>query len=703
VKSSGNFLTAIFKNLFVIVFLVLLVIYGITGFFVLPPMVEDTLKSVVYEQTGRDLHLDKVKINPFALTVRIEGFSIPGENSEDLSGFKQLYVNVKAIALFWLSVHVDDIVLEEPFGNLIIGSDGKWNFSDILDNITANGAAEAEPEETDADKQPVHVSISRIDIHGGHVRFQDQALETPADITLSDIRLNVSGFSTKPGTPFKTGFSAILQNRGQIKLDGYSKLFPLHSKLEATLKTIPLSLAQPFVNETMAISIQNGNMDLNANIELEQKPDDTLSGLITVNTDTNDLHIIENMTGNDLFRMKKLSIEGVHISLKPSDLSIGRIFLSDPEIYAGVLENGQLTVSLLSKPSKKELPVEEKKPVQVTAMGKEKEPSDPLKFKITAIDMTNGMVTFTDQSVKPECRVVLSGLNASLKNISSDPATTSGIEIQGKLDPYAPFTVSGEFALLSQRPFNFLNMNLTDVDLKNFSPYAGKYMGKEIEKGKLNLSLDYKIAERKLTARNTVFMDQFTLGKKVDSKDAVKLPVELAIGLLKNLKGEIHVDLPVEGNLDDPEFKYGRTVLNAIANLITKAATSPFKLLADIVGGGEDLGNIRFSPGDDLLSKESQKKVSDLAKALHERPKLNIEIKGTYDPMKDRDVLAKRKKNQKISETMLVTLAEKRAEAIRKKLVSGGLETRRIFMTAVQKKESKDSIGVDSILILKTN
>ena len=211
--------------------------------------------------------------------------------------------------------------------------------------------------------------------------------------------------------------------------------------------------------------------------------------------------------------------------------------------------------------------------------------------------------------------------------------------MKGKLDNYAPLEISGKINLLSDDLYVDLKADFKDMDLSPVTPYAGRYAGYTIEKGKLTLSLQYLVVKKKLDAQNRVFLDQFTLGDKVDSPDATKLPVKLAIALLKNRKGEIDLNLPVTGQIDDPKFSLGSVIIKIIVNILVKAATSPFALLGAIFGGGEELSYLDFDYGNAVLNEPGIKKLDTLIRALNDRPALKLEIEGHVDLEKDKEGL----------------------------------------------------------------
>jgi hypothetical protein len=184
--------------------------------------------------------------------------------------------------------------------------------------------------------------------------------------------------------------------------------------------------------------------------------------------------------------------------------------------------------------------------------------------------------------------------------------------------------------------------------MTSLSPYSAKYAGYAIEKGKMSLFVKYKIENRQLVAENRVFLDQLTFGEAVDSPDATKLPVTLAVALLKNLQGEIDINLPMAGSLDDPEFSVGGLVVKVIVNLLVKAVTSPFALLGSVFAGGEDLSQIEFDAGRAAITQPSQQRLENLAKALIDRPALRLEIEGHADSESDPEGLKRARLERKV-------------------------------------------------------
>ena len=213
------------------------------------------------------------------------------------------------------------------------------------------------------------------------------------------------------------------------------------------------------------------------------------------------------------------------------------------------------------------------------------------------VTLQGGAVNFSDKFIKPNYSASLVEIGGRVSGLSSEESRLADIDLRGKLENSAPLEIVGKINPLAKDLFLDLKVDFRDMDLSPLSPYSGRYAGYGIQKGKLTLNLKYHIEKGKLDSENKVFLDQFTFGDAVDSPDATKLPVRLAVALLKDRSGEIHLDLPVTGSIDDPKFSIWGVVWKIVVNLLVKAATSPFALLGAIFGGGRGAFVPRVRPG----------------------------------------------------------------------------------------------------------
>ena len=254
--------------------------------------------------------------------------------------------------------------------------------------------------------------------------------------------------------------------------------------------------------------------------------------------------------------------------------------------------------------------------------------------------ISNAQARFTDRSLTPNANLLITQADASISGIASDAPRRADVTFHARVNDTGTVQVTGAVSPFDNQLTNQVKLTINGVDLTAFSPYAGKFAGYRIAKGNLAVAVDCKVMNRKLSSANLITLDQFTFGDKVDSPDATKLPVRLAVAIMKDRNGRIELDVPVEGNLDDPAFRLRKVIGSALLNILTKAATSPFSLLGSLFGGkGEDIRYQDFAPGQADLLAADRDKLDVLVKGLYERPGLQLEIQGSVDPALDREGL----------------------------------------------------------------
>jgi hypothetical protein len=274
--------------------------------------------------------------------------------------------------------------------------------------------------------------------------------------------------------------------------------------------------------------------------------------------------------------------------------------------------------------------------------------NESMAIAVDAIDIVDGSANYADLWIQPHFAVGIQSLNGSILGLSSNPNSHAKVELKGKVDRYAPVHIWGETNPLAATTYSDIKMNFKGVELTSATPYSGHFAGYKIEKGKLSVDIDYKIENRQLTAAHKFVIDQLELGERVESADAIHLPLKIAVALLKDRNGVIDIDLPVTGSLDDPQFRVGPLIWKAVLNLLTKIATAPFALLGHLFGGGEQMNYIDFDPGSAVLDASEHDKLVALVKALKEKEKLELDVPITYSADVDRPGLAAAHLNQRL-------------------------------------------------------
>jgi hypothetical protein len=491
-------------------------------------------------------------------------------------------------------------------------------------------------------------SVAKLAINDLSLRVEDQST-TPAAVQLID-GFNLSGenLSSEPNKTGKIALKSRINQKGSLKLDGSVQIFPLQMNLKLETQSISVLPIQPYFAEQLNIALTRGQISSKGDVTAEigkQGFNAAYKGSLTVG----DLVTVDKENNADFLKWRSLYFGGVDFQLQPLALNVGEIALTDFFSRLILDAKGKLNVAgIVKKPAQEtdKLPpvVNEgaeksgEKPAVVSAQAKsepEKAPLPPI--KIAKITLQNGTVNFTDLFVKPNYTVKVGKLGGRVTGLSTASDAIADLDLRGTYAASAPVQIVAKLNPLASKPYLDLKADITGVDMVGFSPYSGKYAGYNIEKGKLSLNVSYKLENNQLSAENHLFIDQFTFGEKVESPDATKLPVNLAISLLKNNRGEIDLNLPIAGSLDDPQFSIGGLVIKVIVNLFVKAVTSPFALLGAMVGGGEELSNVEFATGRSSLDAAGSKKLESLAKALNDRATLKLEIAGRADPEADKE------------------------------------------------------------------
>jgi uncharacterized protein involved in outer membrane biogenesis len=516
--------------------------------------------------------------------------------------------------------------------------------------------AKGKPGETE---KPWVISLRQILIDNYTVRVEDQTTRVPASLALQKLRLKGENLSTAKNSKGRIASSLLLNGKGTISVAGTVGIEPLSADLRMELKGIEIAPFQPYFARKVNATVTGGAISMAGRLSLastEKEMKVSYKG----GADLADFSAIDKVNGTDLLKLGSLSLTDMDVGYSPLSINIKGVSLSD--FYALVLVNPEGKINLQEMMTA-EAPQGEAAPVG-TPQEKGGQPAaaedkSPKNVRIEQVTLQGGKLDFVDKWVKPEFSTKLSEMAGRVSGLSAEANTTADVQVLAKLNDYAPLEITGKINPLREDLFVDLKARIKDLDLSSATPYSGKYAGYTIEKGKLSFDAQYSVNKRKLDSQNNIFIDQFTFGEKVDSPQATKLPVRLAIALLKDRKGEIKLDLPVSGSLDDPKFSVWKIVLQVIVNLITKAATSPFALLGAMFGGGEELSYVEFDYGSTAITEPSMKKLETVVKALHERPSLSIEIEGHADKERDTDGLRKLFFDRKVKAQKLNEIARK--------------------------------------------
>ncbi len=495
-------------------------------------------------------------------------------------------------------------------------------------------------------------------------RVEDLSLAEPFSLDIDRITVKGKGLSTVKNARGTASFSCRVAKKGTVKASGNILLEPLKTALSINIKDLPIAPLQPYVDEKASVLITGGGITAGGKITAGMTKKEGLKAAFKGRVWINNFATADAGSSQDLLKWDTFYMGEMDIRYAPLFVDINDISLTN--FYSRIIVNADRTINLQEVFKPAAAPQQQQSGAQPQAAqsteqpaAAEQKPAPKKMIRISRITLQGGTIDLSDHSVNPTFHSKLSEIGGSVSGLSSEENKFGEVDLRGKYDGYAPLDITGKVNPLRDDLYVDLKFNFSDMDLTPVSPYSGRYAGYTIQEGKLSFQLQYLIVKNKLDAKNNIFIDQFTFGERVESPQATRLPVRLAVALLKDRNGKINLDIPVSGDIHDPKFSISSVVWKIIKNILVKAATSPFALLSAIFGGGEQLNYVEFDYGVSTLPDSSQKKLDIVAKALYERPSLKMDIEGHADPERDREGLKQYLLARKVKAEKLKELAKK--------------------------------------------
>ena len=478
--------------------------------------------------------------------------------------------------------------------------------------------------------KPWEVLLKDVDLRDYRVHLADKEPKTPVALDIGPLNLNLKNFDSLNRSPFTLNLDTGVGKQGKLTASGDVNLSPVSARLKVTSKDIDLRIAQAYIDPFIRLELRSGM--LGSDLAVDLKSTEPLAFTVAGRAQVDQLHTLDTLKNRDFLKWQKLVLEDVKYQHGDS-LSLARVNFEKPYVRFMINDDRTTNIDDLLIPQ----------PAGSTAAKSTASKDKPLGIHIGAIAINDGSANFADFSLTPNFQTAVQQLNGLIGTIDSRNPKPAPVNIAGKVDRYAPVTIKGSVNPFDPMASLDIATSFKRVELTTLTPYSGKFAGYRIRKGRLNLDLHYLITNGQLKAENKLVVEQLQLGEKVDSPDAVDLPIKLAIALLKDTDGKISIELPISGDLNNPQFSVMPIIWQTVRNLVLRAAQAPFKFIGGLINGGgaEDLGTVAFAPGSSELSPEAQKALTTLAQALKERPALRLEIEGTAAQSSDGPLIAK--------------------------------------------------------------
>ena len=518
---------------------------------------------------------------------------------------------------------IDKVAVEGGAIDLKREADGSINLV-LLAAPPEKGAVAREATEAAAEGHPFRFLVKTVAVSGLETAFSDLSVKPGEPIlTIEEMAVVLNNVDGTSPMKFEAGLK--IREGGQIKAAGIVNPSLPSVESEVQVAELGLKALQPYLGRAAAVVLTSGVFSTRGSLRY---------GLKATGAETfyqggfrvDNLRIIEPGAKETLVGWKTVQTDQLKLQLAPNALDIGDLRVVQPVGKFIIEKNGSLNLANVIKTDS-----QPKQPAPAAVAA------DPFPYRVRRVLVSDGRVDFADLSLITPFGSKIHELKGNVAGISSAKNARAQIKLDGRVDEYGTARVDGELNTSDPKAFTDVGLAFRNVEMSNLTPYSGKFAGRKIDSGKLTVDLKYKIDKSRLAGENQIVVERLKLGEKVESPEAVDLPLDFAIALLEDSNGVIDLGLPVSGNLDSPEFSYGALIGKAIVNLLTKIVTSPFRALGALLPGGseEDFKSVAFEPGRSDVPPPEKEKLNKLAGALQKRPQLKLTVQGRYNPETD--------------------------------------------------------------------
>jgi hypothetical protein len=628
-----------------------------------------------------DLKLNVSRVALSDLAVR------PKDSDIDWITVPELLVSGTTVDLAKRQAHTDALTVSGA--KVLAWLEPDWSFNLLKLAMTPGAAAPA----TSASPPPAppaapgpaaaagpqwRFDLRELSVRDASISAEDRSIRPAAKVILAPLALKVEGASLDLGKPLTLALDTNINGTGALSVSGDLTPQPVGANLAIKFQGVELPVIQAYLAKYTSATLLAGASSGDLKVRYgSKKPTLQLSGDISIAG----LHTIDNALHESFIDWERLDIRSLNYQRDPDRLDIDQILAR--KLYARVIiepdasinvkrvlagpgatvtapsgtSGGQVTATAEAPAVQPTRPKSQPKagaraPAASAAPAANAAPAPPMMpMAVKKIVLQAGQANFADLSVTPNFATGIHNLEGTVLGLSSKADSRAKVDIHGSVDEFSPVSISGEVNVLGPALYTNLALTFRNIELSTFNPYSGKFAGYNISKGKLTTELHYKVEGRNLDAQHHIIIDQLEFGAKTESKDAVSLPIKLAVALLKDRDGVIDLNLPVTGSLDDPKFRLAPIIWKVFVNILEKAVTAPFALLGSLFGGGPDLQFIDFKPGAADLDSAAQGKAQAMIKALNARPQLKIEVPIAVVAELDRPRLVEAKLQAEIAAT----------------------------------------------------
>ena len=521
--------------------------------------------------------------------------------------------------------------------------DGEFRYDSLLVKTGADSNLKPDATQEQAPAEQWSIVIDDFALTDSAMNFNDQHVTPAVEWQVSDVAIHAAPLHLTEPQQANVTISALINQNTSLSIGGVLTPVPLEVNVDIDHGPLDLTVFNPYIAIGLQAAIAQGTIASQTQLRLTLKPELTID--IKANSTVESFSFINSRSNSELLNVEKLAVNNAQLNIPSFNTSIDSISVTQPIMT--LIRDTQPNWLLMA--DKKGTSNKPKAPEQTTAAENTSNNSDetagqtPPSFSLNKLTVTQGELRFTDLLQSPKFDSSVNDMTLDVSGLSTTATEPTKVDLTALFNQHAPFKLQGELGLNPEHLDMEVKGNLKGLELAPMSSYSGTYIGYKISEGELNYDFDYTIDGSQLNGQNNVLAESFHLGQSVDSEQAINAPIKLGLALLRDLDGNIDLDLDISGDMQDPSFNIPGLIAKTFVNIIVKAAASPFTLLGSLVGSDDNLGEIAFTSGSAQLSSDNQRKLQQLIKALNKKNNLNLVVRGNADKLQDRTALQGRR------------------------------------------------------------
>lgn len=584
------------------IILVLLIVLALG----ISPFAKNYIEKHSKELIGRKVLMNDLSLNIFTGTLYLDSIRLYETNDSTVfASVDSFFVDVELTALLSSRVEIAQLRVINPYAAIIQKGEA-FNFDDLIPAEDTTHVA------ADSSAFPRSVLIRDIYVNGGKLAYTDLLINNTIrmnDLGVAIPELAFERGNTNAGIHLKIGDSATLDSKLVMNMQTSEYLLALQ------LKNLPVDIMKPYLTEYFNIDKLEGTLstDLEIKGNTEHLTEFTVSGTAKANE----------------FNLTNTQGEPI--------VSISEAFASMEQIYMPT--STYLFDSIGVKGGKLDYILHKDSTDNITSLFKsvadtltaDTTTGNPFILKINKLHVNESELVYNDKTLRTsEFTLPLSKIDFTSYNFDLNGTNKYDIKANvpngGKID----FSWKANMSDLSNQE---ITGNFRNISLALFTPYCLDYTAYDITKGNMNFTTSNSIKNDYIQSSNKVDVYNMRVGKKRDSiKPEYNVPLKLALYILRDKDEKIEFDIPVKGNVKDPEFSYKKIVLKTIVNLMVKVAVSPVRFIANSLGMNPD--EMATMPVDALQTEINAKQYSqlnELAGIYTQKPEMVLDLMQYVD------------------------------------------------------------------------